>query len=54
MDINQVLNPIRPFTQLIGTLLMIAGILVAFRLVSLGLPVSGTEAAVLGYLMKAI
>ena len=54
MNIDQILNPIRPITQLVGTLLMIAGILVAFRFVSVGLPMSGTEAAVLGYLMKAI
>lgn len=53
MDLNQALNPIRPFAQLVGTVLVIAG-LAKFFGVTIPVSGSGLEIAVAGYLMKSI
>ena len=53
MDLNQALAPVRPITSLIGTVLIIAGILKFF---GLNIPImgSGLELAVAGWLTKQI
>lgn len=53
MDLNQALNPIRPFAQLVGVLLILAGLAKFF---GINIPVSGggLEIAVAGYLLKQV
>lgn len=53
MDLNQALAPVRPITSLVGTILIIAGLLKFF---GLNIPImgSGLEIAVAGWLCKAI
>ena len=53
MDLNQVLNPLRPVAQLVGTILIIVGLLKFF---GIQIPVSGggLEIAVAGWLLKGI
>lgn len=53
MDLNQALAPARPILQLIGALLIIAGLCKFF---GINIPIngSGLEIAVAGWLMKAI
>lgn len=53
MDLNQALNPIRPFAQLVGTILVIVG-LAKFFGVNIPISGSGLEIAVAGYLMKSV
>lgn len=53
MDLNQALAPVRPLTLLVGTLLIIVGVLKFF---GLNIPVAGTglELAAIGWLTKNI
>lgn len=53
MDLNQILGPLRPFLQLAGTFLIIAGLAKFF---GIDIPVShsGLEIAVAGFLAKSI
>lgn len=53
MDLDQVLSPIRPFARLVGTVLIIAGLLKFF---GLQIPIngSGLEIAVAGWLLKSV
>lgn len=53
MDINQALNPLRPFLTLAGTLLILAG-LAKFFGVNIPVNGSGLEIAVAGYLLKGV
>lgn len=53
MDLNQALNPIRPFAQLVGIILVIVG-LAKFFGVNIPISGSGLEIAVAGYLMKSV
>jgi hypothetical protein len=53
VDLNQVLSPIRPLTQLIGTVLLIAG-LAKFFGVNIPINGGGLELAVAGYLLKTV
>lgn len=52
-DINQVLGPIRPITQLLGTVLLIAG-LAKFFGIQVPIGGGGLEIAVAGYLLKTV
>lgn len=54
MDINQALGAIRPFTQLIGIVLIVVGLLKFFGVASVGLGGGGLELAVAGFLCKSI
>lgn len=53
MDLNQALNPLRPFAQLAGAVLIIGGLLKFF---GIDIPVngSGIEIAAAGWLMKQV
>lgn len=53
MDLNQALAPVRPLTLLVGTLLIIAGVLKFF---GINIPVngSGVELAAIGFFCRAI
>jgi hypothetical protein len=53
MDLNQVLAPIRPVAQLVGKIILIAGVLKFF---GLNIPIngSGLELAAIGWLMASI
>ena len=53
MDLNQAIAPVRPLTQLIGTLLIIAGVLKFFG-VQIPVAGSGLELAAIGWLTKNI
>ncbi len=52
-DLNQIIAPIRPITGLVGTLLIIVGLLKFFG-VQVPINGSGLELAVAGWLAKAI
>jgi len=52
-DFNQIIAPIRPLVSLVGSLLIIAGLLKFFGL-NVPLNGSGLEIAVAGWLMKGI
>lgn len=53
MDINQALAPARPFLTLIGSALIIAGLMKFF---GINVPISGDglHIAVAGYLLRAV
>lgn len=53
MDLNQAINPIRPFAVLVGTILILAGLAKFF---GLNIPISGggLEIAVAGWLLKSV
>ena len=53
IDLNQVLAPVRPLTQLIGTVLLLAG-LAKFFGVNIPISGSGLEIAVAGWLLKSV
>lgn len=53
IDLNQVISPIRPLAQLIGTALLIAG-LAKFFGVSVPINGGGLEIAVAGWLLKGV
>lgn len=52
-DINQALAPIRPILSLIGSAIIVAGLLKFFG-VSIPVSGSGIELAAAGWLMKAV
>jgi len=53
MDLNQALAPVRPITSLIGTVLIVVGLLKYFG-VAIGIGGAGLELAVAGFLLKNI
>ena len=53
MDLNQALSPIRPIAQLVGTVLIIGGLLKFFG-VNIPINGGGLEIAVAGWLMKGV
>ena len=53
IDLNQALSPIRPLAQLIGTVLLLAG-LAKFFGVQIPISGGGLEIAIAGYLLKGV
>lgn len=53
IDLNQALSPLRPLTQLVGTVLLLAE-LAKFFGVNIPISGSGLEIAVAGYLLKTV
>ena len=53
MNVDQALGQIRPLTHLIGTLVLVVGVLKFFG-VQIPISGSGIELAVIGYLTKSI
>lgn len=53
IDLNQAIAPIRPLTQLIGTVLLLAG-LAKFFGVNVPINGSGLEIAIAGWLLKSV
>lgn len=54
MDLNRALSTVRPFTQLIGIVLIVVGLLKFFGVASIGIGGGGLELAVAGFLCKSI
>lgn len=53
MDMNQALGQVRPITSLVGTVVLIAGLLKFFGVnIPIGYP--GLELAVAGYLLRSV
>lgn len=53
MDMNQTLGQVRPITSLVGTVVLIAGLLKFFGVnIPIGYP--GLELAVAGYLLRSV